>query len=86
MEGLELMLAEELENQARQQLMNQALFHMLEQSEGQQVVIPMKVLREGGRMGGVKVEVDPKAETITLIPVSMEAAQAMAESVYQEQH
>lgn len=86
MEGLELMLDEALENQARQQLLNQALFHMLEQSEGQQVVIPMKVLREGGHMGGIIAEVDLKAETITLIPVSMEVVQAMEESVNQEQH
>lgn len=86
MEGLEQMLAEALENQARQQMLNQALFYILEQSEGQQVVIPMSVLRDGSRMGGVKVEVDPKAETITLVPVSMEAAQAMAEAPYQEHH
>lgn len=86
MEGLEQMLAEALENQARQQMLNQALFYILEQSEGQQVVIPMSVLRDGGRMGGVKVEVDPKAETITLVPISMGTVQAMAEAPYQEHH
>lgn len=79
-------LMQHLEDQARQQMLNQALFYILEQSEGQQVVIPMSVLRDSGRMGGVKVEVDPKAETITLVPVSMETAQAMAEAPYREHH
>lgn len=77
-------LMQHLENQARQTLLNQALFRLIEQSNGS-VTLPMSVLNSEG-MGGVVVEVDPKAETVTLKSVNCEQAQAYEQSQFEEKH
>lgn len=80
------MIAQHLENQARQQLLNQALYHIIDQTEDKSVVVPFSVLEDGGNMGGVSVEVNYEEKTVTLKTVTMEAAEAMVESFHEEHH
>lgn len=78
------MLMEALENQARQTMLNQALYRIIEQNGGS-VSFPLDLLNGNG-MGGVVVEVNGKTETVTLSTASDEEVEAYAESFSEDKH
>ena len=82
--SLDQMLMEALENQARQTMLNQALFRIIEQNGGS-ASFPLSMLNDEG-MGGVIIEVNTKTETVTLKTASSEEANAFVESLGEDKH
>jgi hypothetical protein len=66
------MIVDCLANQEAQQVLNQALFHLIS-GNGGDVTIPLDVM--GKTAGGIVVEVDPGAGTLTLKAISLQEAE-----------
>lgn len=78
------MIADHLERQARQQMLNQALFRLIADNGGE-VTLSLEVMK-GEDMGGVVIEVDPRAGTLTLKSMTMQQAEALEQSVSCDHH
>lgn len=83
-ELLSEMVAARVEEMARQQLLNQALFRIVEQNGGS-MSLPLDVF-DGKGMGGIIVEVNLKEKSLTLKTADEATAKAYAESIGREHH
>ena len=75
-------IKEALERQARQQMLNQALYHLVEKAGGS-VTVPISVLADRS-MGGIAMEVNPQEGTVKLSAITQEAVEAFVEKVSNE--
>lgn len=67
------------EQHANQQLMNQALHHLVEQAGEQGLVLPLSALTAND-LGGLAFAIDPVAKTLTLTNVTTDQVHAFHES------
>jgi len=77
-------LDKRVEEVSRQEILNVALFRIVNQ-QGGSVTLPFDVVNADG-MGGIGVEVNPATKTVTFSTVTAEQAEAMQESETTEKH
>lgn len=76
-------LLELFEQQARQSLLNQALFSLITK-EGGKVELPLDQVMDWKDMGGVAIEVDAKEGVLRLTAMDDETTKAFQESLREE--